>query len=63
MTGRTISHYRIGSKVSYRLQEGQKPSLYLIDFGSNSHARGERKICEQCGVSSDLSPDGKRVLA
>jgi Tol biopolymer transport system component len=47
-----------GSRVAFTAQENGRYPVYVISRGTASPDR----LCDDCGVTSDWSPDGKRVM-
>jgi Tol biopolymer transport system component len=47
-----------GSKAAYVSLDGQKPVLYVLPIGKGV----AEKLCDDCGLPMDWSPDGRRIL-
>jgi Tol biopolymer transport system component len=47
-----------GSKAAYVSTEGQRPVLYVLPIGKGV----AEKLCDDCGLPMDWSPDGRRIL-
>lgn len=47
-----------GSRVAYRVIEAPKQAIYMVDTAGGA----PRKICGDCGVPTDWSHDGRRLL-
>lgn len=47
-----------GSKVTYGVRETQKVSIYVVAASGGM----AEKVCEDCGLPLDWSPDGQKIL-
>jgi Tol biopolymer transport system component len=47
-----------GSRVAYRVIEAPKQAIYVVDTAGGA----PRKICDDCGLPTDWSRDGRRLL-
>jgi Tol biopolymer transport system component len=50
------------SRVVYARAENQKTSIYLLDLSAPGRPSVPEKLCDGCGLLSDLSTDGSQVL-
>jgi eukaryotic-like serine/threonine-protein kinase len=52
-----------GTKVAYQVVESEKRrSLYLLSVGPEGQPGAAKKVCEDSGNLSDLSPDGEKLI-
>jgi Tol biopolymer transport system component len=51
-----------GTKVAFPGEENGMVLIYIVDCASGTSSTSLEKICEDCGVPSDWSPDGLQLL-
>ena len=62
-TGSFTSITSDGSKVAYQENiEAGRNNYYMIGVGPRGHPGPAQKVCDKCGVLSDLSGDGQLLL-